>query len=89
MTTLFVRHQTADYAAWRRVYDAFQAKAKTLGVQADAVYRAQDDPNNITVTHDFASLEAAQAFVGSTELQTAMHDAGVVGAPTIWFTQHV
>ncbi len=85
MTTLFVRHTAADYAAWRQVYDAFQTKARMLGVQADAVYQAADNPNEITVTHDFATLEAAQAFAGSPELRRAMHDAGVVGAPTIWF----
>jgi hypothetical protein len=85
MATLFVRHQAADYTAWRRTYDAFQPQAKTLGVQADAVYQSSDNPNEITVTHEFTSIEAAQAFAGSPELRTAMHDAGVVGAPTIWF----
>ena len=87
MTTLFVRHEAADYAAWRQVYDAFQPQARTLGVQADAVYQAADDPNQITVTHDFATLEAARTFAASPELRTAMHNAGVVGAPTIWFAQ--
>ena len=87
MTTLFVRHEMADYTAWRQAYDAFQPKARTLGVQADAVYQAADNPNEVTVTHDFATLEAAQAFAGSPELRTAMHDAGVVGAPTIWLAQ--
>ncbi len=87
MTTLFVRHQAADYAAWRQAYDAFQPQARTLGVQADTVYQAADDPNEITVTHDFATLEAARAFAGSAELRSAMHAAGVVGAPTIWFAQ--
>ncbi|MGO8506640.1 cyclase, partial [Rhizobium leguminosarum] len=23
MTTLFVRHEVSDYAAWRKIYDAF------------------------------------------------------------------
>ena len=50
------------------------------------MYQAADNPNDITVTHDFANLEAAQAFAKSDELKTAMHGAGVVGAPTIWFT---
>lgn len=85
MATLFVRHTTSDYAAWRRTYDAFQPMAKTLGVQADVVYQAASDPNDITVTHEFATIEAAQAFAGSPELREAMHEAGVVGAPTIWF----
>ena len=87
MTTLFVRHQAADYAKWRRVYDAFQPKARTMGVKADAVYQAPDNPNEITVTHDFATLKAAQEFAGSQDLRAAMHDAGVVGAPTIWFAE--
>lgn len=86
MATLFVRHRVADYSAWRQVYDRFAPRQKALGVIADSVYRAADDPNDITVTHDFASLEAAQAFAGHPELRAAMHDAGVVGAPTVWFT---
>jgi hypothetical protein len=36
-------------------------------------------------TYDFKSFEAAQAFVKSEELKTAMQKGNVVGAPTIWF----
>ena len=32
MVRLFVRHQVADYPAWRRVYDDFDAERQTLGV---------------------------------------------------------
>jgi len=87
MATLFVRHQVADYAAWRRVYDGFEPTRKALGVTDAIVYQAVDDPNEVTATHDFATLEAARAFAGSAELAATMHDAGVLGAPTIWFTQ--
>ena len=87
MATLFVRHQVADHAAWRQVYDRFTPTRDALGVTAASVYQAIDNPNDLTVTHDFATLEAAQAFAGSPELRAAMHDAGVQGAPTIWFTQ--
>jgi hypothetical protein len=86
MTTLFVRHQVTDYAQWRQVYDGFAPTQKALGVQDQAVYQAIDNPNDITVRHEFTTLEAAQAFGASSELQSAMHDAGVEGAPTIWFT---
>ena len=86
MTTLFVRHQVADYTQWRQVYDRFAPVQKTLGVQDQAVYQAIEDPNDITVRHEFATLEAAQAFGTSSELSSAMHDAGVKGAPTVWFT---
>ncbi len=87
MATLFVRHQVADYATWRRVYDALGPTQKAFGVTADSVYRSADDANDLTVTHEFATVDAAKAFAGSAELRTAMHDAGVDGAPTIWFTQ--
>ena len=85
MTTLFVRHQVADYSKWRQVFDGFGPTQKTLGVQGQAVYQAIDNPNDITVTHEFATLAAAQALGSSPELRSAMHDAGVQGAPTVWF----
>ena len=89
MTTMFVRHTVSNYKAWRKVYDDFKATQKAKGVTAQAVYQADDNPNDITVTHDFADLEAAQAFAKSDELKKAMQGAGVLGAPTIWFTKKV
>jgi hypothetical protein len=53
---------------------------------AQAVYQAADNPNDITVTHDFTTMQAARAFARHDELKKAMKDAGVTGAPTIWFT---
>jgi hypothetical protein len=89
MTTLFVRHTVSSYSAWRKHYDEFSGVQKAKGVKAQSVYQAADNPNDITVTHDFANLETAQAFAKSDELKTAMQGAGVVGAPTIWFTNKV
>lgn len=86
MATMFVRHTVADYAAWRRIFDDFAPTQKALGVTDKAVYQAADNENDITVTHEFATLEAAKAFADSQELKAAMHDAGVTSAPTIWFT---
>ncbi len=82
---MFVRHNVTDFVKWKQAYDAFRPTQQQLGVTSEAVYRAADNPNDVTVTHDFASMEAAQAFAGSAELRAAMEDAGVAGAPTIWF----
>lgn len=84
-TTMFVRHQVKDFQAWHTVYQDLPPMQKALGVTAQAVYRSADDPNDVTVTHEFASLEAARAYVGSPELRAAMDRAGVAGPPTIWF----
>jgi len=86
---MFVRHTISDYATWRKAYDSFAPVQKANGVITEAVYQAADNPNDITVTHEFATVAAAQAFAGLAELKEAMQGAGVVGAPTIWFTNKV
>ena len=85
MVTMFVRHRVADYAAFRRVYDFLGVTRVAHKVTTDAVYRAVGDPSDITVTHDFVTIEAARAFAASPELAAMMRDAGVLGAPMVWF----
>ena len=89
MATLFVRHTVSDYAAWRKVYDSFAPIQKANGVTAQAVFQSVDNPNDVTITHDFGTVEAAHAFLKSEDLKNAMQNAGVIGAPTIWFTNKV
>lgn len=84
MVRMFVRHEVADYDAWRKVYDGFDRGA--LGVVSDAVYRSLDDPNDVTVVHDFESAESAHAFADANDLESAMRNAGVTSTPTVWFT---
>ena len=89
MTMLFVRHEVSDYAAWRKVYDAFRSVQKANGVIAEAVFQAIDNPNDVTVTHEFATPEAAEAFGKLEELRAAMRTGGVLGAPKVWMTNKV
>jgi hypothetical protein len=88
MIRMFVRHKVHDYAAWRKGYDAFETTRMKLGAKGHGVYREVDDANDVTAWHDFNNLEVAKAFASSPELKVAMKGAGVVGAPTIWFTHH-
>ena len=84
-TTLFVRHKVQDYSKWRKIYDAFRDEQQEGGVVDEVVYQTAGEPNDVTVTHEFATLEQAQAFVNHPQLKEAMAEAGVVGAPSIWF----
>jgi ABC-type sugar transport system substrate-binding protein len=83
---LFVRHEVADYGVWRSAFDAFAPTQKKLGVIYSAVYRSADNANDVTVIHDFHSVEKAKAFAAAPELKAAMEKAGVKGAPQIWIT---
>ena len=89
MVTLFVRHTVADYKAWRKGFDEFQPTGAGYGVKSAAVYQTADNPNDVTVTHDFDSVESARTFTQAKELASAMQKAGVIGAPTIWITNKV
>ena len=83
---LFVRHEVNDYAAWRKAYNEFDKTRRKLGVTGQAVYKLSDNPNDVTVTHDFKSLDKAKAFIASPELKAAMDKAGVKSAPQVWIT---
>lgn len=87
MVRLYIRHRVADYDAWRKTYDDFAGPQQAAGVRAEAVYQSIDDPNDVTVWHDFDDAGAARAFVGSAELRDAMGSGGVQGEPELWFTQ--
>ena len=86
MATLFVRHKVADYAKWRRAYGDFDAERHGMGVTSHGVYQLDGDPRDVTVYHEFKTLEAAGAFAGSPRLKQVMMQAGVEGVPDIWFT---
>jgi len=85
MVRIFIRHDVADYQAWRKVYDDFDATRRSLGVTGDEVYQNLDDPNNVTLWHEFATRAQAEAFTSSDQLREAMASAGVQGQPEIWY----
>ena len=87
MVRMFVRHSVKNYRNWRRAYNAFGNERKDMGVIADGVYRALDDPNNVTVYHDFGDRRRATKFAASDRLKEVMKGAGVKGRPTIWFVK--
>jgi quinol monooxygenase YgiN len=84
MATLFVRHSVEDYGAWKKVYDEVAPMQRRDGVIAQAVYQAPGDPNDVIVTHEFATTEAAQQFLQDPDFPQAMRRAGVSGEPIIW-----
>lgn len=85
MVRIFVRHAVEDYATWKKVYDEFDETRRPMGVTGEAVFQSIDNPNDVTIWHDFETAEAARAFVTSEELRDAMQRSGVQGDPEVWF----
>jgi hypothetical protein len=86
MTRLFIRHSVRDYGTWRKAYDAFESQRIAMGVTDQAVFRSATDPGDVTIWHDFGSVEQAKAFADLPSLKEAMMGAGVVAKPDFWFT---
>jgi quinol monooxygenase YgiN len=85
MAIMFVQHRVKDYATWKNVFDsAFKMRAASGELSAQ-IYRDASDPNKITVVNKWDSLENAQKFVQSPDLQAAMAAAGVEGMPVVTF----
>jgi len=53
------------------------------------VYRLVEQPHDVTVWHEFKTIEAARAFAVSPNLKRAMQNAGVKSAPQVWFVRAV
>ena len=87
MIRLFVRHRVADFPTWKQGYDAFEGTRQELGVAGAAVFRGAPDPAEVTIWHDFETLDAARAFLDAPALAEAMKAAGVVEEPQVWFTE--
>lgn len=87
MLRMFVHHSVENYTNWRRAYDAFDAERKTMGVIGADVYQSLDDPNDVTVYHDFKTRQQAESFATSKRLKEVMKGAGVKGRPEIWFVK--
>lgn len=86
MATLFVRHDVDDFTEWKQAFDEFDTERRSMGVTGDGVYQADGNPNDVTVYHDFQSMDDAQAFASSDRLREVMKGGGVQGEPVVWFT---
>ena len=84
--TMFIRHRVAEFDTWHQVYKDVAPMQQAGGVLAESVYQATNDPNDVTVSHEFASESEARSFAASQDLKAAMERAGVIEQPTIWIT---
>lgn len=57
-----VRHEVKDFDTWKQMYDGSDEFIKSMGVIADSVHRDLDNPNMVTVYHQFADVATGKAF---------------------------
>jgi quinol monooxygenase YgiN len=85
MAKLLVHHKVQDYSAWRKIFDEDDARRKEYGSTGFQIFKSASDPNDLTVTIDWPSVDAAKAFATSDALKEKMKNAGVVSPPEMTF----
>jgi hypothetical protein len=79
MIVMAIKHQVADYSAWKAVFDTYTPVSR--GALFNRVNRGVDDPNTVLVVCGFGSADEARSFQGDAALKEKMQSAGVTSAP--------
>ena len=89
MSYMLVRHKVEDYSKWKPIFDEHGAVRKTAGCKGGIVFRNSDAPNEVIILLEWDNKENARKFTESANLHEAMHTAGVIGKPDIYFLDEV
>ncbi len=87
MAYLFVKHSINDFKLWQAVYDSMAATKRAGGWLSGRVMRDSQNPNQVVVLEEYATLEAAKAWAQNPALRIAMGHSGVNGSPEIAFLE--
>lgn len=85
MINVLVRHEVADYPAWKSVFESALDWRHKNGERSCRIFHNAGNINDLTLLFEWESLEAARAFMGSEELKARMAKAGVKGQPRVEF----
>jgi heme-degrading monooxygenase HmoA len=89
MSYLLVRHQVADYARWKPVFDAHGAVRKASGAKGARIFRNARDPKEILVLVEWDDLEKARQFIESGDSRQVRQRAGVADTPDVYFLEEI
>jgi hypothetical protein len=85
MNYMLIHHRVQDFQQWKVLYDGHLPMRQQAGIKEVHVWRATEDPNDVTLLFEASDLPRAKAFAESADLRQAMAKAGVVGKPETTF----
>lgn len=85
MASIYIRHEVADYDAWKPYFDEHASVREEHGEQGYHLFRGVENPNEVSILFEWDGVENARRLFESSDTRELMADAGVVGAPEIHF----
>ena len=89
MVYVMVRHQIADYTAWRGIFDAALDFRHQGGERSCRIFRNSEDDNDLTLLFECESEDLAHRYMHSPDLHAKMKQAGVIGKPQVTYIQEM
>ena len=83
------RIRVADYVTWKKNFDASDEHRKQAGEKSYQLFRAADDPNDLTLLCEWQSVEQARQFLESPELRQMQTESGVMEMPHTMTLTHI
>ena len=84
MATVFLKHEVADYSAWKPLYDADLPRRNAAGLKEIGVYREASNENMVVIIFEVENLEVFKEMLQSEDLAEKMKEAGVLTKPEVW-----
>ncbi|NNJ25491.1 hypothetical protein [Alienimonas chondri] len=85
MKHLLVRHQVADFDAWKPGYDEHRSARQASGLRDLKVMQGANDRGDVVLLFEVVDESRAREFIASSDLASKMRELGVVGEPTVLF----
>jgi hypothetical protein len=84
---LIIQHKVANFATWKKLYDAHDSIRLLHGLHNYVLGRGINDSNMIVIFLKMEDTLRAKALIHSTDLKDRMQKAGVLGAPTFMYLE--
>ena len=84
MAIVLVHFKVEDQAKWRQAFEAHAPLRQTGGCTGTHIFYNAHDPNDVFINLQWDSEENALGFMQKPEVQQAMAESGMVGAPDFW-----
>jgi quinol monooxygenase YgiN len=87
MAIALVHFKVADQARWRQAFEEHASLRQAGGCTGAHIFYNAQDPSDVFVNLHWDTDENFQKAMTSPEIQQAMAESGMVGAPEVWMLE--
>lgn len=80
---VLVQHEVADYDAWKKVFDADEARRTEAGLELRGISINADNPKQVGLMFATEDPEKIKGMIASDELKAKMKEGGVTSEPVV------